>query len=149
MIKRFLLLCMLLLLPINVSAQLWGHPSRYITSVSLDNVATGSDSTITPLDIRTDTVRVVKIWGGMLADELSTSSDYKIYSARESDGTVNQENLIYVVNNVTTGYLIDDVPVYLTSTGTTDDEVYLVIHNDGAESDYEFNLEYLPHRLIE
>lgn len=114
----------------------------YIVNFGEDDVGTGIDGTKTAILLNANVVKVVKIYGGVEQGELTTSFDLTMYTDNIS-GT-EQEDIQYIVNNTTTGYLNDDTPVYLTSTATSGNYVYYKITNDGAESDFDFWMLYIP-----
>jgi len=115
----------------------------YIANFSEDNVPTGAAGTKTAIAINADVARVVKIYGGLKQGETSTSWDLKLFS--DNVAGTEQEDTLYSVDNITAGFINDDTPFFITSTGSTEKTIYFQITNDGNASDFDLWLLYEPY----
>jgi len=118
----------------------YGTDSVYVVNFGEDNVATGAAGTKTAIDILAPIGRVVKVYGGATQGSTTTSWDIKIFSDNTS-GTA-QEDTLYSVNNITTGFINDDTPFYVRSTSSTANNIYFQITNDGNEASFDLWLLY-------
>ena len=137
--KKLILSMLMLFLFCYVGAFSLFGLSIYIENF-FENVPTASDGVKTAITLPTNAVRVVKVHGGVNESGASTSCDLTFYS--DNVAATEQEDILYQVNNVTTGYLIDDTPFYLISRGSTANTVYYMWHNDGTGSDFDLTIAY-------
>ena len=131
-----------LLVGILLSFPVYAKDTVHILTFSVDDVGTAADSAKTALKMPAKQCKMILLTGGMEQGESGTCYDIHLYS--DNVAATEQEDIIYPIDDITTGYHIDYIPQMLRSNATSGNYIYWKITNDGAESDYSFEMHLIP-----